>query len=78
MPLDGSVHAVNACAVNACAYVARNSQGVVSGIFLDGGVPFSEVAHMRGTPVVKAAPEDLALAITNLEEVPCISRRWCS
>ena len=42
----------------------------MAGLFLSAGVPFSEAAHRSGTPVVKAAPEDLALAIANLEEAP--------
>ena len=47
-------------------------QGILSGIFLKGGVPFSEAAHRRGTRVIKAAPEDLIEAIANIEEASYI------
>jgi len=38
-------------------------------IFRSAGVNFSEAAHRSGTSIVKAAPEDMALAIKNLEQV---------
>lgn len=47
----------------------RDSLGEVAGLFRAAGEAFSVSAHTRGTQLLKAAPEDLSLAIANLGEL---------
>lgn len=47
----------------------RGSLGEIAHLFQAAGEPFSAAAHTRGTQLLKAAPEDLSLAIANLGEL---------
>lgn len=64
-------HLLNTTVVSHLTYerLQHDSLREVAHLFKAAGQPFSSAKHRRGTQVLKAAPEDLRLAISNVEEL---------